>query len=185
MSDLVTDAQSIARDWIESPLPRRWSHIQAVAAKAEMIAPCLDIGDRDALIAAAWLHDIGYAPKLALTGFHPLDGARWLRSNGFDERVTRLVANHSCALLEADERGLREELEQAFPVETSSTADALIFCDMTTGPDGQTLDVEDRLAEIRTRYGPDALVTRFITRAEPGILAAVERTERRQPSVSP
>lgn len=32
---------------------------------------------------------------------------------------------------------------------------------MTTGPDGQNLSVEDRLAEIRQRYGPDDLVTRF------------------------
>jgi hypothetical protein len=32
-------------------------------------------------VAAAWLHDIGYAPAIAEsgTGFHPLDGARYLR----------------------------------------------------------------------------------------------------------
>jgi hypothetical protein len=30
--------------------------------------------DRPVLIAAAWLHDIGYAPGLPETGFHPLDG---------------------------------------------------------------------------------------------------------------
>jgi hypothetical protein len=29
----------------------------------------------DDLVAAAWLHDIGYAPELAKTGFHPLDGS--------------------------------------------------------------------------------------------------------------
>jgi len=26
------------------------------------------------LEAAAWLHDIGYAPDLVVSGFHPLDG---------------------------------------------------------------------------------------------------------------
>jgi hypothetical protein len=28
------------------------------------------------LVAAAILHDVGYAPDLATTGFHPLDAAR-------------------------------------------------------------------------------------------------------------
>ena len=31
------------------------------------------------MTAAAWLHDIGYAPAVDDTGFHPLDGARYLR----------------------------------------------------------------------------------------------------------
>ena len=31
------------------------------------------------LEAAAWLPDIGYAPGLAVTGLHALDGARYLR----------------------------------------------------------------------------------------------------------
>jgi hypothetical protein len=35
--------------------------------------------DTDLLEAAAWLHDIGYAPGLAVTGLHALDGARYLR----------------------------------------------------------------------------------------------------------
>jgi HD superfamily phosphodiesterase len=33
----------------------------------------------DLLEAAAWLHDIGYSPEIAVSGFHPLDGARYLR----------------------------------------------------------------------------------------------------------
>ncbi|WP_406239339.1 hypothetical protein [Nocardia sp. NBC_01009] len=28
---------------------------------------------------AAWLHDIGYAPDIARIGFHPVDGAEFLR----------------------------------------------------------------------------------------------------------
>lgn len=131
------------------------------------------------LVAAAWLHDIGYADSLAVTGFHPLDGARWLRENGFDPRVTALVANHSVALIEADERGLGDELAAEFPLETSPTSDALVYCDMTTGPDGQDFDVADRLKEIRSRYGTGHVVTRFIDRAEFTILAAAHRTSER------
>lgn len=50
---------------------------------------------------------------------------------------------------------------------------------MTTGPDGQNLTTEQRLAEIRARYGPDDLVTRFWVKAEAPLLEAVRRTEER------
>jgi HD superfamily phosphodiesterase len=36
--------------------------------------------DADLIEAAAWLHDIGYAPDLAVTGQHTLDATRHLRS---------------------------------------------------------------------------------------------------------
>lgn len=177
--DLVTEARSIAAKLLGEDLPRRWRHVQAVGAKAAHVSAFLDESDQDVLVASAWLHDIGYAPSLAGTGFHPLDGGRWLRSQGLDDRVACLVAHHTCALLEADERGLAAELAAEFEREESETADALWYCDATTGPDGQNLDVLDRLDEIRTRYGPDAIVTRFIDRAEPQIVAAVQRTRTR------
>ncbi|GGP96277.1 hypothetical protein GCM10010215_22590 [Streptomyces virginiae] len=129
--------------------------------------------------AAAVLHDVGYAPRLAETGFHPLDGARFLRDeHGADERLVRLVANHSCALLEAEERGLRKTLESEFPLlDEPLLVDALVYCDMTTTPDGEPTTAEERVAEIEGRYGADSLVGRFIRRASPEIFAAVARVE--------
>lgn len=47
-----------------------------------------------------------------------------------------------------------------------------LSADMTTGPRGQDVAVEDRLDEICARYGPDDLVTRFVTRARPMLVAA-------------
>jgi hypothetical protein len=137
------------------------------------------LDDRPLLVAAAWLHDVGYSPELAVTGFHPLDGARWLRDQGFDERVASLVAYHSCAIFEAEERGLADQLTSEFIDEESALKDALWYADLTTGPDGQDFDVLKRLAEIRERYGPDHLVTRFWAKAEPVAVAAVRRTEAR------
>src|SRR5439155_25857906 len=102
VTSLVEDARVIAEQHLASELPRRWYHVQAVAAKAERVAHVVAAADGPILIASAWLHDIGYAPALAETGFHPLDGARWLRSKSFHPRVTALVAHHSCALIEAD-----------------------------------------------------------------------------------
>jgi hypothetical protein len=70
-------------------------------------------------------------------------------------------------------------LHAEFAVEESATADALWYADLTTGPDGQTLSVNDRLAEIRTRHGPEDIVTQFIDRAESALIAAVNRTKER------
>ncbi|MEW2358264.1 HD domain-containing protein [Spirillospora sp. NPDC029432] len=166
-------ASEIARDLLEVPLPRRWAHTQGVARKARDLAPLL--GDQaDLLEAAAWLHDIGYSPRIAVTGFHPLDGARYLRDVArADDVLCRLVAGHSCASIEAGERGLAEELHREFPAADACLNRALIYCDMTTTPDGDSVDVADRLAEIRQRYGPAHLVTRFTQLAEPYLVQAV------------
>jgi HD superfamily phosphodiesterase len=125
--------------------------VQAVAAKADRVSVVLAEAERPLLVTAAWLHDIGYAPDIAATGLHALDGARWLRTHGFDPRITALMAHHSCALFEAAERDLEDELRSEFVAEDSAVTDALWYAEMTTGPDGQDFDVLDRLAEVRSR----------------------------------
>jgi predicted hydrolase (HD superfamily) len=177
VGQLVDQAAEIAERVLAGHLPRRWTHVRAVAAKAAMVAPVLEPSDQDVLIAAAWLHDVGYAPDVASTGLHALDGGRWLLRNGVSARIASLVAHHSCALFEAEERGLADVLAAEFVQEHSVTADALWYSDMTTGPDGQSLTVRERLAEVRTRYGAEHIVTRFWERAEPALLAATDRTE--------
>ena len=78
--------------------------------------------DADLLEAAAWLHDIGYAPRLAATGLHQLDGARYLRDTQHaDAMLCRLVAHHSCAIIEAGERGLADVLSSEFDPCTGRT----------------------------------------------------------------
>ncbi|WP_157255172.1 HD domain-containing protein [Nonomuraea typhae] len=170
----VAWAYDLAKRLLEDPLPRRWAHTQGVGKRAEALAPILG-DDADTLVAAAYLHDIGYSPRLVDTGFHPLDGARYLRDvHQADERLIRLVAHHSCAVNEALERSLYDALTSEFSAERPDLMDALTYCDMTTGPDGQHLDVEERLAEIHSRYGPEHLVSRSITASTPCIRAAVQ-----------
>ncbi|KOG29544.1 phosphohydrolase [Streptomyces viridochromogenes] len=171
-------ARLVAEEELRGVLPRRWAHSKGVAKRAVSLVGVLG-DDADLLASAAVLHDVGYAPRLAETGFHPLDGARFLRDvHGADDRLVRLVANHSFALLEAEERGLKEVLEAEFPLlENALLVDALVYCDMTTTPDGQRTTAESRLAEILGRYGVDSVVGRFIRRASPEILAAVGRIE--------
>ncbi|MET9091423.1 HD domain-containing protein [Streptomyces cyaneofuscatus] len=179
MGDRIDEwAQQLAEAELSGPLSRRWAHTQGVAERAIEVRQVLG-ADADLLFAAATLHDVGYAPRLAATGFHPLDGARFLRDeHRADERLTRLVANHSFALLEAEERGLRDELASEFPLlDEPLLVDALVYCDMTTTPDGNRTTAQARVAEIRSRYGDDSLVGRFIRRAAPEIFASVERVE--------
>jgi hypothetical protein len=175
-------AEEIARKILEIPLPRRWAHSQGVAAQARTLAPILG-KDADLLEAAAWLHDIGYSPYLVDTGFHPLDGARHLRDvEHADGVLCRLVAHHSCAITEAEERGLSRVLLREFYRPPRELADALTYSDMTTSPDGNPLSVHDRLAEIGTRYGPDDIVTRSIGRSSPDLVTAATRVQRRMHS---
>ncbi|MFI7431873.1 HD domain-containing protein [Micromonospora sp. NPDC049836] len=178
MEGISQVAAKTAEEWLADALPRRWTHVRAVAAKAQRLGMLVG-DDKDLLIAAAWLHDVGYAPDLVDTGFHALDGGRWLVRQGFHRRLAGLVAHHSCASYEAAERGLAENLSTEFPREESPTSDALWYADMTTGPDGQDFTVTARLAEIRERYGPDDLVTRFWQKAEPALMEAVRRTQER------
>jgi putative nucleotidyltransferase with HDIG domain len=172
-------AERLARKLLEDPLPRRWAHVQGVAAQARSLAPMLG-DDADLLEAAAYLHDIGYAPDLAETGFHPLDGARYLRDvERADPRLCNLVAHHSCAGIEAEERGLADDLTREFPRVDAVLEDALAYCDMTTTPTGQVVSVQDRLSEIVQRYGPGNIVTRFIRKAGPDLVSSVVRTQSR------
>jgi HD superfamily phosphodiesterase len=106
MNTLASWGEQLARALLHEPLPRRWAHVQGVAARARGLSPVLG-ADVDLLEAAAWLHDIGYAPGLATTGLHQLDGARYLRDTQHaDAMLCRLVAHHSCAIIGASERRL-------------------------------------------------------------------------------
>jgi HD superfamily phosphodiesterase len=89
-SDLPAWAEQQAAEYL-SPLGNRWLHTQGVVAQALRVSVILDPADQPYLVAAAWLHDVGYSPRLHQTGFHPIDGARWLRSQGA-ERLARLVS---------------------------------------------------------------------------------------------
>ena len=163
----------------------RLAHVASAARTAVRASSTVSDGDVGLLVAAAWLHDIGYAPEIARTGFHSLDGARYLRSIGHDERLCRLVANHTGAWAEANARGLGDVLASEFPAEHSAAADALTYADLTTGPRGQPMTVEARLAEILTRYAPGHVVHQSIGRAQPDLLATVRRVEQRLAEVLP
>ncbi|MGY1747528.1 HD domain-containing protein [Blastococcus sp. SYSU D00695] len=159
----------------------RWPHVQAVARRAVVAAPTVPPPDRPLLMAAAWLHDIGYAPALRRTGFHPLDGALYLREQQWPPVVVGLVAQHSGARIVAAERGLADRLDRLTPdgCVQGPLADALTFADQTSGPDGRLMDVDERLDDMLRRHGTDSPNGRVHERRAPAVRAAVRRTEQR------
>jgi len=175
---VVADAERWAGQLLGHCTPR-WDHSAGVAKTAAGLVHAVRHDEAEVLVAAAWLHDIGYAAELVDTGFHSLDGARYLRARGVSDRLCRLVANHTAAWVEAEARGLAESLAAEFPAELSPVADALTYADLVTGPAGQPLGVDQRIAEILERYEAAHVVHRSIRRATPELLATVRRVEDR------
>lgn len=174
MSFTVSDAQQLAGQLVGMMRPR-WDHLRAVGRVTEELTSRLGLPERVAT--AAWLHDIGYGPEIAVTGFHPLDGARFLISQGVPGEVVRLVAWHTGAGYEASERGLLgqlEEIAQPAPAEL----DALTMIDLGTGPRGEAVLDVDRIAEILSRYGDGHPVHDAVTASRDSLLASSARAKR-------
>ena len=82
--DSLVDWAAECATTLLSPLGNRWLHVQGVVERVRQVGEAFNEDDRCCLIAAAYLHDIGYTPALQQTGFHPIDGARYLRSLGHE-----------------------------------------------------------------------------------------------------
>jgi hypothetical protein len=178
MGDQVVEewAAETATHYLVS-LGDRWLHVQGVVKVARHIGCILSSSEHGLLIAAAYLHDIGYAPDLRLTGFHPLDGAQFVESQGY-YRLACLIAHHSGARFEAKLRGLHKELHH-FPLEQSALLAALNYCDMMVGPSGQFVDLPGRFLDVQQRYGLNHIVSCAFRRALPSLKVDVSQTKRR------
>jgi putative nucleotidyltransferase with HDIG domain len=135
--------------------PERLHHSAGVAARAQALAATVPPPAADTLVAAAWLHDIGYGSRLRDSGFHPLDGAQYLRREGWPEPVCALVAHHSGSRFVAHVRGLDDRLRE-FEFVEDPLSDALTIADNTAGPEGIVMSLDERLREKRNRHGPDS-----------------------------
>ncbi|MCX5042361.1 HD domain-containing protein [Aldersonia sp. NBC_00410] len=182
-SSLVPGAQALTRRLLVDD-PARVEHISGVAARAVALSGTVDVGDRDTLVATAWLHDLGYAQDLKDIGFHPINGARYLRARGWPPLVCELVAHHSGARFVAAVRGFDAELAEFGFVQDALT-DALTIADQTSGPHGQTVTVDQGLRDMLDRHGPDSPNARAHPQREPYIRAALARVEDHRSSGAP
>jgi hypothetical protein len=92
--------------------------------------------------------------------------------------LCRLVAHHSSAVVEAEERGIRE-LSVEFAMPDTGLLDALTYCDLTAAVDGRNVDVEERLREILSRYPREHVVHRSVVRSGPALRRAAANVEHR------
>lgn len=173
---LIERARLTAERILANALPMRWVHSQAVARRAEEVAQALPPGEGEVLVAAAWVHDVGYTCTLAETGMHQLDGARFLARQGFPLRMCALVAHHSGAGTMAELAGLSDELAM-FEDERGPVRDALWYCDAIVGQPGRPVTPADRRAEMRAHRQLDHLTVRAMALNEPERTAAARRTE--------
>ncbi|WP_380172482.1 HD domain-containing protein [Kineococcus sp. DHX-1] len=172
------EALALARELL-ADVDQRWAHVTTAARTAAEIARTVPAEDRDLLVTAVVLHDVGYAPALERTGFHPLDGADHLKGLGWPLRVVGLVAHHSGARFLARARGL-EDLLDVYPDEGGPVADALLYCDMTTTPDGLRVPFAQRLRDLHVRHrGAPEVELRARAEREPFLRAAVARVQAR------
>ncbi|WP_211283983.1 hypothetical protein [Phycicoccus duodecadis] len=145
-----------------------------MAARAIAVSP--SGVDDDPVVSAAWLHDVGYAPMARDSGLHALDGATYLAGLGADAVVVSLVAFHTGAEYEAEERGLARELA-AIPRPEQGLLDALILADLTVSPTGELVAVSARLDEIVARYPGGDPVHRAVLRSRAYLEACCERAQ--------
>ena len=133
----------------------RLAHSAAAARVAAQAAGALARQEAEIIVAAAWLHDIGYAPTLRKTGYHPVDGALALMREAWPDRVVRLVAHHGLAALEAPFYSVAHHLGVIDPV-PGLAAELLIYADMTSGTRGEPVSPLERAEHMRRndRKGP-------------------------------
>ena len=175
---LIEKARGLAKKLLRKDLPERWRHTQGVATRAAELTATVAAQDRSVLISAAWLHDIGYAPAIRDTGFHPLDGGLHLRAHGWGDRLAALVAHHSGARFVPVERGFGLMMAE-FDFEDNAVSDALTYADQTVGPNGRRMTVPYRIAEAISRHGPDSPNARARVDRVPYLLAVADRVEQR------
>ena len=174
METSSTWAERLARTLLVRALPRRWAHVQGVAARARSLAPTVG-ADADLLEAAAWLHDIGYLPELAISGLHGLDGARYLRDvQHADPMPCHLVAHHSCAVIEAEERRPGRRPAPRVRPAAGPLADASRPSARPPSRRRRAGARDPPPSRDPQPYGSGHLVSRSIRRATPLILQAVD-----------
>lgn len=153
---LALTARALAHELLPGD-PRRLHHVAGAARVATFVAHRLKLKSADAVIAAAWLHDIGYSTDLVESGFHPLDGARYLRANGWPDGTVSLVAHHSHSRITAPFYGVADELS-AIPEPPRLDGDILAFADVASGADGNGATIDRRLADQRGRHRSDTRI---------------------------
>lgn len=155
------EAEALLRE-AEPHNPGLWAdHSRTAARCAERIARACSGLDPDKAYILGLLHDIGRRFGARHLG-HVIDGYRYMRRLGYDE-AARICLTHSFKCGDnplgsyigkfdlTDEE--MDELQAALRAAEPDEYDALIqLCDAIAGA-GMVMDIEERMADVRRRYG--------------------------------
>lgn len=140
--------------------PGPWGdHSRVTAQCAEKIARLCDGMDSEKAYILGLLHDIGRKFGVRHLG-HVYDGWKYMNELGYDE-AAKICLTHSFNLHSLDDyigrfditKEQQEELEAALVQTEFDDYDLLIqLCDSLAGAEG-VMDMEERMADIRRRYG--------------------------------
>lgn len=127
--------------------PKRLAHLLATAEKCSS----RELG---------LLHDIGYAPRFRRTGYHPIDGALAAMELGYtDYRLILPILFHSYSAERAKLEGIPEIAafyDRIKPFRRirgiKRHLNSITYADLTTGPAGETMTLQERIDDIRSRY---------------------------------
>lgn len=148
--------------------PTLLPHLSVVSLQAARYGYLLGASPREQMLlrVAGLVHDIGKVPALA-TGFHPLDGAD-IAARAGAYAVAELVAHHTGARYEAELLGV------SIPYQWRPTrlTSALMLADLTTGPNGHVVALNERRQDIERRYAPGSIEVCSLLRLWPEALAA-------------
>ena len=138
----------------------RYKHTLCVVKRVEEVIANYDIPESDALVMAAYLHDIGYNENIVISSFHPFDGGRYLLDGGWDLSIVKLVMYHTYAYQEI-KKSRRLDLVSYYgkfmlTKEDKMRLDVLTYADLHSSHDGVACGLAERLAGVRERYGSDS-----------------------------
>lgn len=156
----------------------RWANTKQVVRHATWASAGVRPEQRELLVAAAYLHDIGSSAAIAESDCAALEGARHLRLQGLHE-LSRLVAHHTPARTFAISSAQLRDLAR-YPDPPTPVADALTYSILTSGrrPFGPAGDEQfeeisrwrepmaaDLRSAIGSRIDTNAPVARAVRRA--------------------
>lgn len=145
--------------------PQRVLHILKIAHQVRESAIKLGLkgADLDFADCAALLHDIGYWKPIAITGFHPIDGARFLEQQG-EHNLASLIVGHSCSVEEGELLGFTE-----IKFSSDIIAKLITYWDVQVKQGGEVVSYKERFTDIISRYGADSIVGKANIKAKPRI----------------
>jgi len=159
---------NLVRTFIEKCLannPKRVAHVLEISRRVRETAEKLGLRGAQLELAecAALLHDIGYWEPIAKTGFHPIDGARFLEEHQEPELAAYIIG-HSCSPEEGELSGF-----PGIRQDPSLIAKLITYWDVQVKQGGEVVSYSERFADIISRYGEACIVGKANVLAKPRI----------------